>query len=137
MPNLFKANLMGHVGGPPETRYTAEGTLVATFSVAVNDRRKRGDDWEESTEWVRVTAFGYLAERALKQVDKGLPVYVEGRLRLERWTGRDGASRVTLVLTASELQVLVKTPTDGRAPVAPAGQAAAVDEDFDDDEMPF
>ena len=99
-------------------RYTANGNALLGFSVAVQDT-KRGD--EEPTEWVRVTAWGELAETLADRLSKGTEVYLEGRLRLTEWTGQDGQSRSGLSVSAWKVQPLGqigrRAPRKGRTPV--------------------
>jgi single-strand DNA-binding protein len=84
-------------------RYTSQGTALLSFSVAVEDsRRGEGDP----TEWVRVTAWGELAEDLVDRLPKGAEVYVEGRLRCEQWTGSDGQPRAGLAVSAWKVEPL-------------------------------
>ncbi len=78
-------------------RYTQTGKAMVTFSVAVDDA-KRAESAD--TEWVRVVIFGELAEQLQQRMVKGTHVYVEGRCKLNRWEGQDGAERSGLELIA-------------------------------------
>ena len=91
MASMAKVTIIGNVGRDPEQRYTQSGMMTTSFSVAVNNRRRNPDgSFQDETEWYRVTAFGRLAEVCQQYVTKGSQLYVEGRLRLDRWTGQDG-----------------------------------------------
>ena len=68
-------------------KYTSQGTVLVSFSVAVHDA-KRGED--DPTEWARVTCWGEPAESLDGALGKGTEVYVEGRLRVGEWTAKDG-----------------------------------------------
>lgn len=111
MASLNKVQIIGNVGRDCELRYTANGTAQGQFSVAVNNRRKNGDQWEDNTEWFAVVLFADLAERVSKYVIKGVPVYCEGRLQTRSWED-NGAKHYRTELIANNVQVLVSR-TDG------------------------
>src|SRR5687767_12694637 len=114
MASMAKAQIIGNVGREPEQRYTQQGTQIATFSVAVNNRRRNPDgSFSEETEWYRVTAFGRLADVCLQYVQKGSQVFVDGRLRMDRWTGQDGQPRYTLDVVASDVQFIGARQREG------------------------
>src|SRR5215207_7068982 len=114
MASMAKISILGNVGRDPEQRYTQTGTMTTSFSVAVNNRRRMPDgSQQEETEWYRVTAFGRLAEVCQQYVTKGSQLYVEGRFRIDRWTGQDGQPRVTPDVVASDVQFLgVRGPAE-------------------------
>ncbi len=103
---LNKVMLIGRLGSDPEIRYTQDGTAVATFNLATNYPVKRGDRWEEETEWTRVVAWRRLAEICGEYLNKGSLVYVEGQLRTRSWEDRDGNKRWTTEVVAKDLQML-------------------------------
>ena len=72
-----KLILIGNLGNTPETRYTAKGDPVTSFSVATS--RKYGET--DETTWFRVSVWGKQAESCSKYLSKGSKVLVEGRLR--------------------------------------------------------
>jgi single-strand DNA-binding protein len=102
-----KVIVVGNLGRDPELRYTPQGTPVCSFSVASNERRKGSDgEFQDITTWFRVTSWGKQAETVSKYLTKGRSVYVEGRLRVEEWTDKDGKSRYTLELHATDVQFI-------------------------------
>jgi single-strand DNA-binding protein len=102
-----KIIVVGNLGRDPELRYTPQGNAVCNFSVATNEKRRdKGGDLQDMTTWFRITLWGKQAETASKYLTKGRPVYVEGRLRVEEWTDRDGKNRYTLEVNATDLQFL-------------------------------
>ncbi|MDQ4122027.1 MAG: single-stranded DNA-binding protein [Acidobacteriota bacterium] len=102
-----KIILVGNLGRDPELRYTPQGTPVCSFTMATNEKRKGGaGEQQDVTTWFRVTIWGQRAEVASKYLTKGSPVYIEGRLRLEEWTDRDGKTRQTLDVQATEMQFI-------------------------------
>ena len=104
---LNKVQIIGHLGRDPETRSTAGGQAVTTFTVAVN-RTRRGPDGTASddTEWFRVVAWEKLAEIAGEYLRKGGQVYVEGRLQSRQYQDRDGIARTAVEVVASDLVLL-------------------------------
>lgn len=109
MASLAKITLIGNLGGDPETRYTPQGTLVANFSIAVNNRA-RGDQ-PETTNWYRCSCFGKLAETVANLAErgflvKGKQVYIDGGFEAREWTANDGGTRTSLDVTVRELQML-------------------------------
>lgn len=146
-----KITLVGNLGKDPELRYTPQGTPVCSFSMATNERRKDASgESQDITTWFKVTLWGRQAETASQYLTKGQPVYIEGRLRTSEWTDRDGKSRYTLEVHATDMQFL----STGNAQSVGAGaatratgssSASSHDDDFgggddapiSDDEIPF
>jgi single-strand DNA-binding protein len=104
--SLNKVMLIGRLGADPEIRYTADGTAVATLSIATNRPVKREDKWEEEPEWHRVVAWRRLAEICGEYLSKGRQVYVEGRLRTRSWEDQDGNKRWTTEVVARDMMML-------------------------------
>jgi single-strand DNA-binding protein len=103
---LNKAMLIGRLGGDPEIRYTASGTAVANFTLATNHGVKRGDKWEEETEWHRIVAWDRLAEIVSQYLHTGSQLYIEGRIQTREWQDRDGNRRWTTEIIARDIQML-------------------------------
>ncbi|MCU1265014.1 MAG: single-stranded DNA-binding protein [Acidobacteria bacterium] len=102
-----KIILVGNLGRDPELRYTPQGTPVCSFSLATNERRKdKTGEMQDQTTWFKVTLWGRQAETASQYLTKGRPIYIEGRLRVEEWTDRDGKLRHTLEVHATEMQFI-------------------------------
>lgn len=105
MSNLNRALIIGRVGQDPELR--GSGTPVCNLSVATSERRKdRNGETREETEWHSVTVFGKQAESCAEHLRKGSLVYIEGRLRTESYTGRDGTEKRKTVIIANTVQFL-------------------------------
>jgi single-strand DNA-binding protein len=114
MASMAKIQIIGNVGRDPEQRYTQQGTMVVTFSVAVNNRRRNPDgSFSDETEWYRINTFGRLAETCMQYVTKGRSIFVDGRLRVDRWTGQDGQPRFTLDVVANDVQFLGSPQREG------------------------
>lgn len=102
-----KIILVGNLGKDPELRYTPQGTAVCSFSMATNEKRRdKSGEFQNIATWFRVTLWGNQAETASKYLAKGRQVYIEGRLRLEEYTDREGNNRQALEVNASDMQFL-------------------------------
>lgn len=102
-----KIIIVGNLGKDPELRYTPQGTAVCSFTMATNDRRKGASgEMQDQTTWFRVTLWDKKAEVASKFLTKGKAVYIEGRLRLDEYTDRDGKIRQSLEVTATDMQFI-------------------------------
>lgn len=138
-----KVILVGNLGRDPELRYTPQGTPVCSFSMATNERRKdKAGEMQDQTTWFRVTLWGRQAETASQYLTKGRPVYIEGRLRVEEWTDRDGKARHTLEVHATDMQFIgggrgEQEPPMERAATATGGGAPPEQTDISDDDIPF
>lgn len=128
-----KVILIGNLGKDPDLRYTAQGTPVCSFSIATNERRKdRNGELQDQTTWFRVTLWQKRAENASQYLQKGMPVYIEGRLRVEEYTDRDGKPRHSLEVEATEMQFIgTRKQEEDYAPTQTATR------DLDDDDIPF
>ena len=105
MPTLNRVQLIGRLGKDPESRFTPSGKKVTHFSIAVSQRWKTGDLTKEYTEWVNAEAWGRLGEVAQKYLRKGSLVYVEGRLKTDRYEDKGDTKYYTKVV-ALTLQFL-------------------------------
>jgi single-strand DNA-binding protein len=129
------------LGRDPELRYTPQGTPVCSFTVATNEKRKdKSGETQDVTTWFRVTLWGRQAETASQYLTKGRPVYIEGRLRLEEWTDRDGKARSTLEVHATDMQFIGGTRGDEAnvsfSKASPTDRAPSEPE-LSDDDIPF
>lgn len=102
-----KITIVGNLGRDPELRYTPQGAAVCSFSMATNEKRRdKSGEMQDITTWFKVTLWRNQAENASKYLTKGSPVYIEGRLRIEEWTDRDGNNRYTLDVQATDMQFI-------------------------------
>lgn len=102
-----KVIIVGNLGRDPELRYTPQGDAVCNLSIATTEKKRdKAGEWQDITTWFRVTLWRKQAENAAKYLSKGRRVYVEGRLRVEEWTDRDGKNRYTLEVSGTEMQFI-------------------------------
>jgi single stranded DNA-binding protein (ssb) len=149
-----KIILVGNLGKDPELRYTPAGDAVCDISIATSERKKdKSGEFQDVTTWFRVTLWRKQAENAAKYLSKGRQVYIEGRLGLEEWTDRDGNTRQTLAVQATEMQFIgsrgdggsggggysdsnqefagpASSQSSSGAATSPAAQAPAADDDI-------
>lgn len=126
-----KITIVGYLGRDPELRYTPQGTALCKMSIATTEKRKNvAGEMEEHTTWFRVTAWGRQAELANEYLAKGRQVYLEGRLRLEEYTDREGQKRFSAEVSATDIQFLGQRTdhisASAAEEVAGADQAATV-----------
>jgi len=105
---INKVILVGNLGNDPEVKYTQAGAPITTISVATTDawKDKNTGQMQERTEWHRVKFFGRLAEIAAEYLKKGRQVYIEGSLRTDKYTGKDGIEKYFTEVIANEMQML-------------------------------
>jgi single-strand DNA-binding protein len=154
-----KVILVGTLGKDPEVRYSQAGAAMTSVSVATNEswKDKVTGEKQERTEWHRVKFFGRLAEIAGEYLKKGGQVYIEGSLRTEKYTDKQGVEKYSTDIIASEMQMLGGRQDGGergerpersaggygggassRAPAsAVASPGGRHDEPFPDDDIPF
>jgi single-strand DNA-binding protein len=105
---INKVILVGNLGADPEMRHTGGGTAVTTLNLATSESwtDKQSGEKVEKTEWHRVKLFGRLAEIAGDYLKKGRQVYIEGSLRTDKYTDKQGIERYSTDIIASEMQML-------------------------------
>lgn len=136
-----KIILVGNLGRDPELRYTPQGTPVCSFTVATNEKRKdRAGEMQDFTTWFRITLWGRQAETASQYLTKGRPVYIEGRLRLEEYTDREGNKRQSLEVNATDIHFISSNRSDessSAAKASPIIDHQTTEPDLSDDDIPF
>ncbi len=152
---INKVILVGNLGNDPEVRYSQGGAAITTISVATTEawKDKQTGEQQERTEWHRVKFFGRLAEIAGEYLKKGRQVYIEGKLRTEKYTDKNGVEKYATDVIADEMQML-GTGTGEGAPRSGGGERGGesrpargggqtrqapppADDNFADDDIPF
>jgi len=87
MPSYNKVILMGNLTRDPEMRFLPSNTPVAQIGIAVNERwkNKQTDQWEERVNFIDCEAFARTAEVINQYFQKGKPILIEGKLRMDQW----------------------------------------------------
>ena len=104
--SMNRVFLMGNVTRDPELRYISNGSAVTEIGLAINDRRKSSSgEWIEETTFVDITLWGRTAEIAGEYVTKGVPLLVEGRLKLDSWE-KDGKKNSKLRVVGDRMHLI-------------------------------
>jgi single-strand DNA-binding protein len=111
MPALNRVQLIGYLGKDPESRFTPTGKQVTHFSLGITQRWKAGGDLKEYTDWVYIETWGRLGEISSQYLHKGSLVFVEGRLKVERFEDK-GETRFSTKVVALQLQMLDRKSSD-------------------------
>lgn len=99
--------IQGNLGGAPNYKKSKGKTPVCTFSVATRERgKKKSGELFSITEWHQVITFGKTAELCHRYLKKGDPTLIEGRIRSEKWTDKDGRNQVAFRIIADSIQFL-------------------------------
>jgi single-strand DNA-binding protein len=121
MASLNKVLLIGNAGKDADLRYTANGVATATFSLAVNHRRRgHSGEWEDQTEWFNIVLFAETAEKLSQYILKGKPLYVEGRFQTRTWDNDQGVKQYRTEVIANQIQLLGSKDDDGQQAARPA-----------------
>lgn len=133
--NINRVIVTGNLTRDPELRSTPSGTSVCSLRIAVNTRRKQGDEWVDQPNYFDVTVWGKQGENVAQYLAKGRPCAIDGRLEWREWES-DGGKRQAVQIVAESVQFLGGRDDDSggseREPVA-----ASSDDGFGTDDVPF
>jgi single-strand DNA-binding protein len=133
---LNLCTLIGNLGADPEIRTTTSGMQIGSLRVAtVESRKGQSGQWEDETEWHRVTVFGKTAEFFGNYARKGNKVSIVGRIRTRKWQDKDGKDQYTTEIVANDAQILERRE-GGNAPASQPSHQSSGGGDFMD-EIPF
>lgn len=105
MADINRVVLVGRLVRDAELKYTSGGLAITTFGVAINRRRKQGDDWVDEANFFDVVLMGRQGEAVQRYLTKGKQVGIEGELRQNRWE-QDGQKRSKVEIFATNIQLL-------------------------------
>ena len=112
MPTLNRVQLIGRLGRDPESKFTPTGKKVTQFSMAVSNRWKdKNGETKESTEWVNIEAWGRLGEVCQQYLKKGSLIFLEGRLKTDKYEEKGEMKYFTKVV-AQSLEFFDKRPAE-------------------------
>lgn len=141
--NFNKVFLMGNLTRDPELRHTPSNQPVANIGLAINRRyRTAGGESREETTFVDCEAWGRTAETMAQYLQKGRPVFVEGRLKLDTWQDRDsGQNRSKLKVVIDNFQFIDSKggdgPSGGGQPSGARSSSGGGYEPIEEDDIPF
>lgn len=128
--SINKVILAGNLTRDIEVRHTPSGVAVASFGIAVNDRRKnQAGEWEDVPNYFDCTMFGNRAESLSKYLSKGSKVAIEGKLRWSQWE-KDGQKRSKVDVIVDEVEFM-----SGRKETAPSTPVES--DSLYDEDIPF
>ena len=105
MADLNHVTLIGRLTRDAELKYTPGGLAISSFSIAVNRRRKNGDQWVDEVSYFDINLYGKPAESLKQYLTKGKQVAVDGELRQDRWE-KDGQNHSRIYIAANNVQLL-------------------------------
>ena len=133
MGDINTTVLVGRLTRDMELRYTGTGTAIGKFSVAVNRRRKQGEQWVDEANFFDVELWGRQAEAIQQYMQKGKQIAVSGELRQNRWTDTaTGGNRSKVVIHAITVQLLGGGQQQGSQ-----GQTGSNGAGIDDGDIPY
>lgn len=141
MASFNKVILIGRLTADPELKQTNNGTLVTSFSIAVDRRAVK--DAEKKTDFINIVAWRLLAQFVCKYFTKGMPILVVGSIQTRAWSTQQGEKRIAVEVVADEVSFAEsKKASNGGAPIADIPHATQFDSaDFEevsaDDVLPF
>jgi single-strand DNA-binding protein len=153
--NINRVIVTGNLTRDPELRNLPSGTAVCGLRIAVNSRKKEGDQWVEQPNYFDVTVWGAQGENCATYLSKGRPVAIDGRLRWREWDATDGSGKRQAVdIVADSVQFLGSRDGSGQQPsgngFTPQSDVPADTSDFEgqkagapagggggDDDIPF
>lgn len=127
---------IGNLGKDPEMRFMPDGKAVCNFSIAISEKYKdKSGEAKEVTEWVNVALFGKLAEISGEYLKKGSKVYIEGKMKTEKYS-KDGVDRYTTKIIGEKMEMLSgKSETESKPRAEQKPEASGFDNM--DDDIPF
>jgi len=138
--DLNLCQFIGRLGQDPEIRYSNDGKAIANLSLACSDDYKD----VEQTNWIRVVAFGRLAEIIGEYVNKGSQLYISGKQVTRKWQDQSGQDRYTTEIVADQMQMLGGGSNDrqmgnqaSERPKQPSSNEPNPADDFDNENIPF
>jgi single-strand DNA-binding protein len=121
MPALNRVQLIGNLGKDPQSRFTAKGSKVCQFTLAVNRRWRSDSEIREATDWFNLEAWGRLGEICQEYLHKGSLVFIEGRLQTDRYE-HEGQTRYFTRVIVQQMQMLDRREVE-EEPALESGEA--------------
>ena len=136
---INKVILLGRLVADPGTRYTQSNIAMTRFKLAVNRQGKK-EDGQPTADFFQVTAWRHTAEFVQKYFTKGQQVLIEGYLRNNTWTDKDGNKRYSDDIHATQVYFADSKKSndnsnDNKTYTEPAPYQFS--EDLEEDSLPF
>jgi single-strand DNA-binding protein len=102
-----QVQLIGHLGNAPEVKELSAGKTVAKFSIATKDNYKDAQgNWVNNTDWHQIVAWGALAQKAQKQLEKGTEIVLQGKLSTRTWQDKEGKTQYITEVILNDYSLL-------------------------------
>ncbi|TAE38917.1 MAG: single-stranded DNA-binding protein [Runella slithyformis] len=125
MAGVNKVILLGNLGSDPEVRYLDSGSVVAKFNIATSESyTTKGGERVEQTEWHKIELWDNLAKTAEQYLKKGNTVYVEGKIKTEQWTDKDGVQKSGIRIRATSMTLVGGRRESAEGDSQPTAQSA-------------
>jgi single-strand DNA-binding protein len=126
MASLNRVLLIGNLTRSPELRHTSNGIAVADMRLAVNRQytSQSGEKRSEAT-FLTVVVWGKQAEASAQHLSKGSAVFIEGRIQIREWDGKDGQKRTATEIIADTVQFLSPRKAEDADDPRPASDSEA------------
>ncbi len=136
--SLNRVELIGNLGQDPDIKSFPDGGMIANISVATTRSFKdRNGEWQDRTEWHRVTMRGFNAQNAEKYLHKGSKVFIEGELQTRSYEDRDGNTRyITEINTNSFIMLDPRQDSGGGGHQSSGGAPAQYNENQESNNAP-
>jgi single-strand DNA-binding protein len=140
--NFNRTIIAGNLTRDPELRYLPSNSAVVALSIAVNRKWKNQQGQpQEEVSYIDCEAFGKTAETINQYFRKGQPIFIEGRLKLDQWTDKEGQKRSKLKVIAESFSFVggkrddqgeprQAARTEARGPAAQGDEHIAADDDL-------
>ncbi len=114
MASINKVILIGRVGKDPETSFMPNGnSQITKFSLATSEYYTKNGEKQESTEWHNIVMWNKLSEIYKETIKKGIMLYVEGKIKTNKWQDKDGNNRYKTEIWANQVRILQKIENNG------------------------
>lgn len=121
--SINSVTISGNIVREPELKQTRSGASVLAFSVAMNERRKNGDQWEDYANFIDCTMFGSRAEKMAQYLHKGTKVSIQGKVHQDRWQDKQtGANRSRIGVLVDQIEFMSRGNGQQQAAAQPLPQ---------------
>lgn len=100
---LNECNFLGNLGADPELKSTRGGQSLLKLRICVNESVRKGENWEDHSEWVNITVWGRRAESLGRILSKGDKIFVSGQMRTTSYEDRNGVKKYTTSINADKV----------------------------------
>ena len=130
MTDINRYICTGRLTRDPELRSTNSGMEILNIGLAVNDRKKVSDKWEDAPNFLDCKMFGTRAARVAGMLSKGMKVTIEGKLSYSTWKGDDGRNRSKIEVLIDNIDWAKQEPAGCRESVENSAGSSLYAEDI-------